>query len=239
LQQQHLKWLSNRTLSLSFGRGLLMYQTQVAQSTEKVNIPEIFLSAKISPLNSLVEYDVSNSDSNFKEWPDFHNGVASGLSIRESNPIIDSSWISFNQIIPTDDSISSSNSKHAGFLFGLGLNGYLKALNALDVYSYLISKDSIISIGLSLGLAASYIGSKDISIMKLLSIHIQGLLPPNAAPLNISIMTQSVSLLSLGWVFEGSMNRNLAECSLKELLTQGKDEMYTLSCGITLVINLL
>ena len=214
-----------------------MFQTKNAESTEKIIIPSISLSAKLPPLNSLVEFDISNSDSNFKEWPEFHNGVASGLSIRENNPVIDSSWIGFNQILPTDDSVISSSSKHAGFLLGLGLNGYLKTLNAMDVYSYLICKDSIISVGLTLGLATSYIGSKDPSIMKLLSIHIQGLLPPNAAPLNISIMTQSVSLLSLGWVFEGSMNRTLAECSLKELLTAGKDEMYTLSCGITLVIN--
>lgn len=215
-----------------------MYQTKVAESTEKIWIPSLFLSAKLSPLNSIVEFDVSNSETNFKDWPDFHNSVASGLSIRKSNPIIDSSWIAFNQMLSTDDPASSSNSKHAGFLLGLGLNGYLKTLNSLDVYSYLISKDSIISVGLSLGLAASYIGSKDPSIMKLLSIHVQGLLPPNAAPLNISIMTQSVSILSLGLVFEGSMNRNLAECSLRELLSHGKDEMYTLSCGFTLVIFL-
>lgn len=240
-QQQHLNWLSNRTLSLPLGRGLFTFRTKIPIATERFPVPDICLSARLSPTNVLVELDVAHLSSTFRDWSEFHNGAAAGLRLTENCAHIDASWISFNQSL-SNDSTAIFDNKHAGFLLGLGLNGYLRRLKAFDLYNYLISKDNITAVGLSLGLAASYVESKDPQIMKLLSIHVQGMLPPGSAPLNISITTQTSSLLGLGLVFMGSLNRKMAECTLKvlthdqtEMAQDANAEAYTLAAGLALV----
>lgn len=50
------------------------------------------------------------------------------------------------------------SSEHAGFLLALGLNGHLKDMPFMNMYEYLVKCHEMISIGLLLGLAATYRG---------------------------------------------------------------------------------
>lgn len=245
LQQKQLRWLSNRTLALPLGQAIFTYQTIKPSQAEKFDIRELNLSARIPPTNSIVELDTAQILP-MKNWSEFHSGVASGLSVFDDTNFVDSSWISFNQTLSQESTVVFDN-KHAGFLLGLGLNGHLKSLQAFDFYDYLIAKDDITSIGLSLGLAASYTRTMDPQITKLLSIHVQGMLPPGSALLNISALTQTVSVLGLGLVYMGTLNRKMAECMLKELLRDFKSQKdstfescshaYTVAAGFSLVSN--
>ena len=195
-------------------------------------------------MNSTIELETTQLNSKFRDWPDFHNGVAAGLSIPDDCPFVDSSWVSFNQTMSKDNIVVFDN-QHAGFLLGLGLNGYLKKLKAFDIYTYLIAKDNMTSNALSLGLAASYVETNDSQIQKLLGIHVQGMLPPGSAPLDISATTQTISILGLGIVHMGSLNRRMVECMLRELVRDSKSfrgtvfearpESYTLAAGFSLV----
>lgn len=51
------------------------------------------------------------------------------------------------------------STEHAGFLLALGLNGHLKDMPYMNMYEYLIKCHEMISIGLLLGLAATYRGT--------------------------------------------------------------------------------
>lgn len=50
------------------------------------------------------------------------------------------------------------STEHAGFLLALGLNGHLKDMPYMTMYEYLIKCHEMISIGLLLGLAATFRG---------------------------------------------------------------------------------
>ena len=50
------------------------------------------------------------------------------------------------------------STEHAGFLLALGLNGHLKDMPFMNMYEYLVKCHEMISIGLLLGLAATYRG---------------------------------------------------------------------------------
>jgi anaphase-promoting complex subunit 1 len=203
-----LKQLANKTLSIPIGRAVLTFRTANPLPTERFPIPDLCISAKLSPLYSLVEFDATQMPSNFKDWPEFHNGVAAGLRLSEGSAYVDSSWITFNQKL-SDDNHVIFDSKYAGFIFGLGLNGYLQKMNTFDYYSFLVAKNNVTSLGVSLGLAASYVGTSNPQITKLLNIHVQGLLPPGSAQLNVPITTQIVCLFGLGLVYMGSVNRKM------------------------------
>ena len=67
---------------------------------------------------------------------------------------------------------------HAGFLFGLGLCGFLDSLQRTDVYQHLKNLHDATNIGLLLGKAASMIRSQDDQFSKTLCVHITFLQPP-------------------------------------------------------------
>lgn len=50
------------------------------------------------------------------------------------------------------------STEHAGFLMGLGLNGHLRDMPFMNIYEYLVKCNEMISVGLLLGLAATYRG---------------------------------------------------------------------------------
>ncbi|SCZ94668.1 BZ3500_MvSof-1268-A1-R1_Chr12-3g04033 [Microbotryum saponariae] len=257
-QQSLLLYLSHRTLALPVGYAMFTYRTNSGPPTDAVTIPSINTSARILPMPSpvsLVEKEPRDSGGPGHgerfEWPSFHAGVAAALQYQAASTTssvgpmndfgFDASHISFNKPAELD-------SKHAGFLFGLGLSGHLSKIAFNQVFEYLRMKHDPTSIGLLLGLAATYLGTGDPKVTSLLSVHLAALHPPNSSTLNVSGMTQAASLLGLGLLHLGSSKRTLADVMVRELcaihVTTTEDaaacrEAYALSAGFSFGLIML
>lgn len=176
------------------------------------------------------------------EWPDFHAGVSAALELQlDGGQAVDSSQISFNR--PAD-----LDSRHAGLLYGLGLSGRLGSMLSSQAYDYLKSKHDPTSVGILLGLAASYIATGDATVTSVISIHLPALHPPRSSSLNVSGMTQAAATVALGLVHFGSARRNYADVLLRELcgikvtsIDDGSQcrEAYALSAGFSFGLIML
>lgn len=242
-QQELVKVIAVRTLSVSLGRGLLFYSARFPLLTEIFNIHGFTLSCVMKPADTTVTADRNTYTEEKVSWAFFHAGVEAGLSISKDASGIDSSWILFNK--PRE-----LNTRHAGFLLALGLNGHLKAIPKWVAFKYLTPKHTMTSIGLLLGVAASYLGTMDTLITRLLSVHVTRMLPPGAAELNLSPLTQTSGIMGIGLVYCNSQHRRMSEIMISELenvdqedtshpFENLRDEGYRLAAGFALgYINL-
>ncbi|KAG8529206.1 uncharacterized protein KY384_005841 [Bacidia gigantensis] len=242
-QQELAKVVALRTLSVSLGRSLLFYSARMPLITEKYPIHGFTLSCTMKPSDTTVTADRTAFTEEKVSWAFFHAGVEAGLSISREAQGIDTSWILFNK--PRD-----LTHRHAGFLFALGLNGHLRSLAKWVAFKYLTPKHNMTSIGLLLGLSVSYLGSMDTVITRLLSIHVTRMLPPGAAELNLSPLTQTCGIMGIGLLYCDSQHRRMSEILLSELENMEveealnpmeilRDEGYRLSAGFALgLINL-
>lgn len=82
------------------------------------------------------------------------------------------------------------------------------------------------SIGLLLGVAAAKLGTMDMSVTRLLSIHIPALLPPTSTELDVPHNVQVAAVVGIGLVYQGTAHRHTAEVLLAEI---GRTSMY---CGL-------
>ena len=57
----------------------------------------------------------------------------------------------------------------------------------------------------------------DVATTKLMSIHVEALLPPTSIELDIPQNIQVAALLGVGLVFEGTAHRHIAEVLLSEI----------------------
>ncbi len=131
-KQEKLLLLCRRSISLPLGRGMLTLGTHKALSSEQLLIPNIVLAGRVPPMNGTLALDMTACPSNFRVWPEFHNGVAAGLRLPQATKdnrarAVTRTWIKFNKPVHTSDSNSPSYS-HGGFLMALGLRGLLSAL---------------------------------------------------------------------------------------------------------------
>jgi anaphase-promoting complex subunit 1 len=243
--------VTRRTLAVSSGRGMMNYSARVPLLTEKVVVPAFTLQCVMKPKSgatmSFNAVTLSAEKAAFTEdkvcWAFFHNGVSSGLMISRKARGIDTSWILYNKPLELTN-------RHAGFLFALGLNGHLKSLAKWVAFKYLTPKHTMTSIGLLLGLSASYVGTMDTLITRLLSVHVTRLLPPGAAELNLSPMTQTAGIMGIGLLYCSSQHRRMSEVMLSEIENTDpeegvseeallRDEGYRLAAGFSLgLINL-
>ena len=219
LEAQHelVKIVAIRTLSVSPGRGLLYYCGRFPLLTEKFPIHGFTLSCVMKPTNTTVTADRSVYTEEKVSWAFFHAGVEAGLSISKAAKGVDTSWITFNK--PTE-----LNNRHAGFLLALGLNGHLKSIAKWVAFKYLTPKHTMTSIGLLLGLAASYRGTMDPLITRLLSVHVTRMLPPGAAELNLSPLTQTTGIMSIGLLYCETQHRRMSEVMISEMENIEQDE---------------
>lgn len=242
VQQGILMSLSNRTLSLPIGFAMFSFRSRTSAPTETVEIASINLSARILPMPSVValvekeRVDASGTSTKERErleWPEFHSGVAAALELGADGLDFDSSQISFNRP-------ATLNSKHAGFLMGLGLAGHISQMVFNQAFEYLKMKHDPTSIGLLLGLATTYLGTGDPKVTSLLSVHLAALHPPNSSTLNVSGITQAAGLVGIGLLYLGTEKRTLADVMVRELcavkVTTVEDpsacrEAYALSAG--------
>jgi anaphase-promoting complex subunit 1 len=242
-QQLVHQWVMTRTFSLSPGLAFAHYDSRFPLLSEKFYIHGYSLQCVMKPLNYTISADSSSFTEERYSWAWFHSGVAAGLSISKRAPGIDSSWIVFNRPVEL-------NNRHAGLLLALGLNGHLKSMAKWLSFKYLTPKHTMTSIGLLLGLSAAHIGSMDTLITRLLSVHVTRMLPPGAAELNLSPLTQTAGLMGIGLLYYNTQHRRMSEVMLSEIEnmeiedTAGgtepvRDESYRLAAAFALgLINL-
>ena len=242
-QQELVKIIAMRTLSVSPGRGLLFYSARLPLLTEKFPIHGFTLSCVMKPADTTVTADRTNYTEEKTAWAFFHAGVEAGLSISKDARGVDTSWILFNK--PRE-----LTNRHAGFLLALGLNGHLKSIAKWVAFKYLTPKHTMTSIGLLLGLSAAYLGTMDTLITRLLSVHVTRMLPPGAAELNLSPLTQTSGIMGIGLVYCKTQHRRMSEIMLSEMenveqddnmnpMEDLRDEGYRLAAGLALgYINL-
>ena len=242
-QQELAKVVAVRTLSVSTGRGMLYFGARFPLLTEKFQIHGFTLSCVVKPADTTVTADRNLFTEDKTSWAFFHAGVQAGLSISQDAKGIDTSWILFNK--PRE-----LTNRHAGFLLALGLNGHLKSIAKWVAFKYLTPKHTMTSIGLLLGLAASYLGTMDSLITRLLSVHVVRMLPPGAAELNLSPLTQTSGIMGIGLLYCNTQHRRMSEILLSEIensdeddasnpMEDLRDEGYRLAAGLALgYINL-
>lgn len=242
-QQDLAKIVAMRTLSVSLGRSVIFFGARLPMLTEKYPVHGFTLSCTMRPSDTTVTADKAIFTEDKVSWAFFHAGVESGLSISRYATGIDTSWILFNK--PRE-----LTNRHAGFLLALGLNGHLKEIAKWVAFKYLTPKHNMTSIGFLLGVSASYIGTMDTLITRLLSVHVTRMLPPGAAELNLSPLTQTCGIMGIGLVYCNTQHRRMSEILLSELeymevddggnpMENLRDEGYRLAAGFALgLINL-
>lgn len=233
--------IATGTLAIPAGRGLLYYGLRFPMITQKFHIGGFNLNCIVRPTNVTVGVDKSLFTEEKVCWGFFHQGVAAGLAISSQAKGIDTSWILYNK--PGQD----LSNRHAGFLLALGLNGHLKGVAKWVAFKYLTPKHTMTSIGLLLGLAASYLGTMDSLITRLLSVHATRMLPRGAAELNLSPLTQTSGIMGIGLLYCNSQHRRMSEIMLSEIEHIDEEdeeeplrsECYRLAAGFALgLINL-
>lgn len=234
--EAHVSRTAERTLSLPLGRAIFTYGSLPSVSREVYVIPKINLSIRLQPQNTVVTPEPGKIAADSMNWADFHNGVAAGLRISPSSRSIDSFWIAFNK--PQELS-----PEHAGFLYGLGLNGHLKEMLTWHTFSYLTPKHDLTSIGVLLGLSAANVGTGNRDVTKLIAVHsTPALLPTPAIDLNVLLLTQAAGLIGIGLLYTGTKNRRMAEMALHQIsrkdllqpdLSNEHREAYTIAAALS------
>ncbi|KAF5193734.1 Anaphase-promoting complex subunit [Thalictrum thalictroides] len=155
-----------------------------------------------------------------RSWPEIHNAVAAGLRLTPLQGKVSRTWITYNKPgVP--------NVTHAGLLLALGLHGNLRVLTISDIYKYFSQEHESTSVGLMLGLAASYRGTMEPAISKSLPIsyafssesfcfitfaiflqplyfHVPSHHPSSFPELELPTLLQSAALVAIGILYEGS-----------------------------------
>jgi anaphase-promoting complex subunit 1 len=197
----------------------------------------------MKPMGNVVTAERQNYSEEKYFWAFFNAGAAAGLSISRDAQGIDTSWIMYNK--PAE-----LTNKHAGLLLGLGLNGHLRTIAKWLSFKYLTPKHTMTSVGLLLGLAASFMGTMDTLVTRLLSVHVTRMLPQGAAELNLSPYTQTTGLMGIGLLYYNTQHRRMSEVMLSEIEyveipdpseppDSLRDEAYRLAAGFALgFINL-
>ncbi|KAF4508511.1 hypothetical protein G6O67_004877 [Ophiocordyceps sinensis] len=240
-QKELVSQIAIGTLAIPAGRALLYYSLRYPLITQKFHVGGFNLNCVVKPANVTVGVDKALFTEEKVCWGFFHQGVAAGLAISPRAKGIDTSWILYNK--PGEE----LSNRHAGFLLALGLNGHLKGVAKWVAFKYLTPKHTMTSVGLLLGLAASYMGTMDSLITRLLSVHATRMLPRGAAELNLSPLTQTSGIMGIGLLYCNSQHRRMSEIMLSEIERVDEEEdaeplrgeCYRLAAGFALgFINL-
>ncbi|KAJ0979367.1 hypothetical protein J5N97_014841 [Dioscorea zingiberensis] len=198
--QQHQLWnLAQRTTSLPFGRGAFTLATTYTLLTETLSVPKLSLAGRLpAQQNATVSLDPNvRNISELRSWPEFHNGVAAGLRLAPFEGKMSRTWIQYNK--PEEPNVT-----HAGLLLALGLHEHLRVLTITDVYKYLAQEHDITTVGILLGMAASYRGTMHPAVSKMLYLHIPSRHPSSFLELELPTLLQPAALMAIGLLYEGS-----------------------------------
>ncbi|KAH6637496.1 negative regulator of mitosis [Boeremia exigua] len=242
-QKIMMQWVMIRTFSLPVGSSMIKFGSKKPLLTEKYPLYGFSTSCLMKPMGNVVTAERQNYSEEKYFWAFFNAGVAAGLSISRDAQGIDTSWIMYNK--PAE-----LTNKHAGLLLGLGLNGHLRTIAKWLSFRYLTPKHTMTSVGLLLGLSASFMGTMDTLVTRLLSVHVTRMLPAGAAELNLSPYTQTTGLMGIGLLYYNTQHRRMSEVMLSEIEhvevpdpseppDSLRDEAYRLAAGFALgFINL-
>ncbi|RAR10569.1 negative regulator of mitosis [Stemphylium lycopersici] len=242
-QKALMQWVMVRTFSLPVGSSMIKFSSKKPLLTEKYPLYGFSTSCLMKPMGNVVTAERQNYSEEKYFWAFFNAGAAAGLSISRDAQGIDTSWIMYNK--PAE-----LTNKHAGLLLGLGLNGHLRTIAKWLSFKYLTPKHTMTSVGLLLGLAASFMGTMDTLVTRLLSVHVTRMLPAGAAELNLSPYTQTTGLMGIGLLYYNTQHRRMSEVMLSEIEHVEvpdpseppdtlRDEAYRLAAGFALgFINL-
>jgi len=269
-KQEKLLLLSRRILALPLGRGMLTIGNLKPVPAEPLPLSELCLSGRIHPTNTTMALDISECPVDMKVWPEFHNGVAAGLRLPlqldggESITKITRTWIVYNRPSAANNQTDSQNNNnnannanesnssqgqnhaHGGLLMALGMRGHLAALEMTDIFDYLTHGSVTTTVGCLLGMAANMRGTCDISVSKMLCLHIPSLIPQHFSTIDVASTVQAAAVAGAGLLYEGSSHRMMTEFLLNEIGKRPSNdgnvldrEAYTLACGIALgMVNL-
>ncbi|XP_073016150.1 anaphase-promoting complex subunit 1 isoform X1 [Primulina eburnea] len=237
LQQTQLWHLAQRTTALPFGRGAFTLGTICTILTEALTVPKLVLAGRLpAQQNATVNLDPNlRNIQELKSWPEFHNAVAAGLRLAPLQGKMSRTWILYNK--PDEPNIT-----HAGLLFALGLHGHLRVLTITDIFQYYSQEHESTTVGLMIGLAASYRGTMQPSISKSLYVHLPARHPSSFPELELPTLIQSAALVSVGLLYEGSSHPQTMQILLSEIgRRSGGDnvlerEGYAVSAGFSLGI---
>ncbi|KAF3433403.1 hypothetical protein FNV43_RR24505 [Rhamnella rubrinervis] len=235
LQQAQLWQLAQRTTSLPLGHGAFTLATIFTLLTEAFVVPKLVLAGRLpAQQNATVNLDPNvRNVQEIKSWPEFHNAVAAGLRLAPLQGKMSRTWIIYNK--PEEP-----NAIHAGLLLALGLHGYLRVLNITYIYQYLAQEHESTTVGLMLGLAASYRGTMQPAISKSLYVHIPSRHPSSFPELELPTLLQSAALMSVGLLYEGSAHPQTMQILLGEIGRRSagdnvlEREGYAVSAGFSL-----
>lgn len=242
-QRKVMQWVTTRMIALPAGDAMIHFDSQSPLLTDKYHLSGFSSSCLMQPMGHTMTTDRAGLTEEKVSWAYFHAGASRGLRISHRVTGIDTSWIAFNK--PQD-----LTNRHAGLLLALGLNGHLKHVAKWLSFKYLTPKHSMTSVGLLLGLSASYLGTMDSLITRMLTVHITRMLPPGAAELNVSPVTQTAGLFGIGLLYCNTQHRRMSEVTLSEVEYMEpedpdngpdplRDECYRLAAGFALgYINL-
>ncbi|XAR71918.1 hypothetical protein NMG60_11018372 [Bertholletia excelsa] len=235
LQQAQLWHLAQRTTALPLGRGAFTLATISTLLTEALTVPKLVLAGRLpAQQNATVNLDPNiRNIPELKTWPEFHNAVAAGLRLAPLQGKMSRTWIIYNK--PEEPNVT-----HAGLLLALGLHGHLRVLTITDIYQYYSQEHESTTVGLMLGLAASYRGTMQPAISKSLYVHIPARHPSSFPELELPTLLQSAALMSVGLLYEGSAHPQTMQILLAEIgRRSGGDnvlerEGYAVSAGFSL-----
>ncbi|AET40786.1 anaphase promoting complex subunit 1 Ecym_6414 [Eremothecium cymbalariae DBVPG len=226
--------LAYKAFTSGLGKAAVFYCSEEAINAKKALRDELNLNFKFPSDGSKLSLSKAKFPDEFLKWAEFHRGVARGIAISKSVANVTSSWINYNRPPWLD-------AQYGGFLLGLGLNGHLKVLEEWQLYNFLSPKHTHISIGLLLGICASMKGSMDLTLTKVLSVHIVALLPPGSSNLNIHHRVQTSGLVGVGVLYQCSQHRRMSDLLYSQITSfvtineeQVPDEGYRLAAGIAL-----
>ncbi|CAH2041755.1 unnamed protein product, partial [Iphiclides podalirius] len=210
-QEKYLFAVSTRTLALPVARGMVTLRSLPLATTEALCAPRLTAGGR-GPAPR--RHAVPPPDAQPPLWPAFHNGAAAGLALVPLAPrALRHTWVLFNRPRGPQD----MTTEHAGFLLALGLNGHLKDMPFMNIYEYLVKCNEMISVGLLLGLAATYRGTMDVQATKMMSIHLEPLLPPTSIELDIQQSILVAALLGVGLLYQDTCHAHYAQILLNEI----------------------
>ncbi|KAJ8250814.1 hypothetical protein COCON_G00227360 [Conger conger] len=259
-KENRLLQLCQRTMALPVGRGLFTLFSYHPVPNEPLPVPKLNLTGRAPPRNAMVDLNSGNIDvpPNMTAWASFHNGVAAGLKIPPASqvdsawiptsPKVDSAWTPPHQAghkprLPQQgEPHSTTYHDYLTKLATLNIHDYLTKLATLNIHDYLTKGHEMTSIGLLLGVSAAKLGTMDMSITRLLSIHIPALLPPTSTELDVPHNVQVAAVVGLGLVYQGTGHRHNTEVLLDEIGRPPGPEMeyctdresYSLAAGLAL-----
>ncbi|KAJ3190289.1 Anaphase-promoting complex subunit 1 [Gaertneriomyces sp. JEL0708] len=245
-QQRVLLTLASRVWALPMGRGCLTLGCWFPDLTGSIFVPPVSVCAKLPPQFNKVELDTSPLPPGVTDWPQFHNGVAAGLTVvptssrtgADPKSTVTGEWIAYNTPLAAMDNGYHMPHATAGLILGLGLTGNLRNVNLYDIVEWMNMKRYHVGGAVLLGLAATYCGESDARHTRLVYSHIETTEPTHSG-FGARHVTgveglRPTAIVSLGVLYMGTLARLHIERVLEVIEDPGVDGALALACGLSL-----